>query len=288
VAASETSKSVTEPRKEAKSESLVISQPTTTSADSTKVNASQTLGEKVQGENIQPADDASREVEIKAAAGILPPNLFKPSTGATLPQGSRAIWHFEWTPVEKASQYELNVSGPDAAVPLINVKIEEPKYDYAFGSGIIYEQNSRNWVWKVRAKDAAGVWGGWSVSSRFDVEKPTFDAPIEAAVRAADGPLPPDLLAPSTAETLSQGSRAIWHFEWTPVENATQYELSVSGPNAQFPLINVKTEKPKYDHKFGRGYIAQQNKLNWTWKVRAKDAFGVWGDWSVTRVFDVK
>lgn len=83
-----------------------------------------------------------------------------------------------------------------------------------------------------------------------------------------------------------QSNKITWYFDWNDFPNAEQYHLYVIGPNAKNPVIDKDIVESEYKDE-SDGYIANKNRLNWTWKVRAM-VDGVWTDWSETRTFDVE
>ncbi|MGC9526490.1 MAG: hypothetical protein ACP5D7_13215 [Limnospira sp.] len=79
----------------------------------------------------------------------------------------------------------------------------------------------------------------------------------------------------------------IWDFDWSDCPGATQYHLYVIGENARNPVIDIDTLSQSSHREISAGYIGDRNRLNWTWKVRAK-INGEWGEWSEIRTFDVE
>ncbi len=101
----------------------------------------------------------------------------------------------------------------------------------------------------------------------------------------------PQLGLPVVGAVLDNGrtdfkDKEIWDFDWEDVPGATKYELYVIGVNATFPAINDETTTSSY-HSVDDGYITNQNRLGWKWKVRAY-ANGLWSEWSEVRSFDVE
>jgi hypothetical protein len=102
----------------------------------------------------------------------------------------------------------------------------------------------------------------------------------------------PTLISPRSGAVLDNGcsdksDEIRWTFNWRGVLGATKYHLYVKGANAQYPLINKSNlTTSNYIHKTF-GYIANQNRNNWKWKVRAY-VNGNWGGWSTERSFNVE
>lgn len=117
--------------------------------------------------------------------------------------------------------------------------------------------------------------------------KKKLDAAKEEQINLP-GPNPPALVTPTDGAVVEQGPAVTWHFEWARAENAVEYEIICFGPSASFPLVRARTPNIAYDKPFGQGQIQGNNKANWTWSVRARNATGAWGEWSRTRKFDVK
>lgn len=135
----------------------------------------------------------------------------------------------------------------------------------------------------------------------FDVGKRTppksESVAVETHAPAAPVPAPasatieaPLLETPAHGATMDNGRAdhadyQVWEFSWRPVPHASQYNLYVKNPIVQMPVINQITQDPHF-RKAGYGnYVVNQNRLGWTWKVRAFVG-GTWGPWSETRTFD--
>ena len=101
----------------------------------------------------------------------------------------------------------------------------------------------------------------------------------------------PLLVLPAVGAVLDNGrtdfkDKEIWDFDWEDVPGATKYELYVVGENAIYPAIYDETITSSY-HSVDDGYITNQNRLGWKWKVRAYSN-GLWSEWSEARSFDVE
>jgi serine/threonine protein kinase/tetratricopeptide (TPR) repeat protein len=101
----------------------------------------------------------------------------------------------------------------------------------------------------------------------------------------------PTLLKPAAGATLDNGtidgSKAkVWEFAWSAVPGATQYHLYAIGPTAKIPLINNPALASPSFRVEDKGYVGDQNRLGYRWKVRAL-VNGVWTGWSEERTFDV-
>ncbi len=104
-------------------------------------------------------------------------------------------------------------------------------------------------------------------------------------------PQAPILASPPQGATMDNGrddfkDSISWDFDWADVPGATDYQLYVIGPNALIPVINVQTNSSSY-HNVRTSYIANENRFNWTWRVRAK-VDGKWSGWSEIWQFNVE
>ena len=173
---------------------------------------------------------------------------------------------------------------------------------------------SRSWVNIFNGEDDSRIYGfcGFTESEHLDL--PWFAVPrgseppetvyIEIIDRRCDityrsnrvstePSVIPQLVSPADGAVLDNGrsdSRddIVWDFEWSKVENATEYHLHVQGGNAAFPAIDQQGITETSFHRVSSGsFINDINRLDWTWKVRAKIG-SAWGDWSEVRRFDVE
>ena len=102
----------------------------------------------------------------------------------------------------------------------------------------------------------------------------------------------PILLSPIKNSVLDNGCQdhsdiEEWYFEWFKVEGANKYQLYVIHEGATIPIINEII----YGNSFtlsDNGYIADFNRFNWIYKVRAGNQFGQWGPWSKAIYFEVE
>lgn len=103
----------------------------------------------------------------------------------------------------------------------------------------------------------------------------------------------PTLVAPDRGAILDNGrldrrDPIVWEFDWHDVPGASRYHLFVMGASAAFPAIDHSTLIPSsYRHEDRKSYIADRNRDDWRWKVRAM-VDGRWTEWSEQRTFDVE
>jgi len=112
-------------------------------------------------------------------------------------------------------------------------------------------------TWKVRAKDAAGNWSGYSALWAFTVD--------------TAGPPAPSLSSPSNGSTTGSATPTL---SWTGTSDAVSYEVRVDG------VVKTTTEATSY-------VSATLTNASHTWDVRAKDAVGNWGAFSANWTFTV-
>ena len=101
----------------------------------------------------------------------------------------------------------------------------------------------------------------------------------------------PEMVSPLEGATLDNGCTnktepIVWEFEWSACPGAQSYDLFVIGASAKYPLIDIRIPNTSYLSQ-KTGYIADQNRLEWGWKVRAMQN-DVWGEWTPVRTFDAE
>jgi hypothetical protein len=84
--------------------------------------------------------------------------------------------------------------------------------------------------------------------------------------------------------------RIVWDFDWSDVPGATQYQLSIRGPDYPIrgpfePQMDISSYQ--FLSEWG-GYYLEKYRYGWTWKVRAMDSHNWWGKWSEERNFDLE
>ena len=110
-------------------------------------------------------------------------------------------------------------------------------------------------------------------------------------VAAPPGLSPPSLISPTNGSVLDNNcqdrSDSIeWDFDWSDVSGATKYQIYVIHEGAQLPVINEIALSSSYHSSRPGSYIADANRFNWAWKVRAGNDTGQWSSWSAVRSFD--
>lgn len=113
-----------------------------------------------------------------------------------------------------------------------------------------------------------------------------------ALLQLSSVPLTPNLIFPEPSALMDNGcysvrNERVWVFGWSAIPKATSYHLYVIGANAVNPAINNPNIKSTDYIERSVGYIANQNRMGWRWKVRAM-VNGEWSNWSQERVFHVE
>src|SRR5262249_29456447 len=101
----------------------------------------------------------------------------------------------------------------------------------------------------------------------------------------------PTLVKPAAGATFENrplifSKKRVWDFGWSEVPGATRYHLYVIWEGAHVPTIHDSTlTSPSYRLE-DQGFISNENRSGWRWKVRAL-VEGTWTDWSEERRVDV-
>lgn len=101
------------------------------------------------------------------------PILLSPTDGSSLPNGcvggcNEPTWTFSWSPVTGATAYHLEVYGPSATFPDVDVAgITDATYGSA-EKGAVIPANQNGWTWRVQAQ-VNGVYQAWSRTGTFNV-----------------------------------------------------------------------------------------------------------------------
>ena len=112
---------------------------------------------------------------------ISPPQLITPVNGAVMDNGCRdrsngVTWDFDWSDVPGASAYHIRV-WKNPALPVVNkMDVATSNYQSDSPQSYIINSNLLGWRWRVRAK-RGGVWGPWSRTGVFRVERLNADCP---------------------------------------------------------------------------------------------------------------
>ena len=102
----------------------------------------------------------------------------------------------------------------------------------------------------------------------------------------------PVLLDPAANAVLDNGRTdgdddLEWRFRWSPVQDASAYQLNVAPPDGVRVAIDVVATAPHHLELRPGAYVVDGDRNGWSWSVRAR--FGTeWGPWSPARAFVVE
>ncbi|MBK9602334.1 MAG: hypothetical protein IPO36_10905 [Anaerolineales bacterium] len=121
------------------------------------------------------------------------------------------------------------------------------------------------WYWHVRAVNVNGVVGTWSAYRSFTVD--------------TNGPSAPTLSAPANAATVT-GTPA---FSWAATTTAVKYQFEYDNDADFSSPLYTSGELTTTSHTPPVMALGA-----YSWHVRAKDAAGNWGPWSLTRTITIQ
>ncbi|MCL4253599.1 MAG: hypothetical protein KJ043_07465, partial [Anaerolineae bacterium] len=157
---------------------------------------------------------------------------------------------FSWNSVSGATQYQIQIATDSGFTNIIhNHTLASTSYNYTLpGQGRYY--------WRVRANG-----GTWSSVRYFDIPSPFI----------------PLLLTPDNLAIVGNSV----DFSWSPVVNATEYQIQISTSNTfSSTLLNQTITGTSYN------YIFTQSGTRY-WRVRARVS-GTFQNWSEVRQLDVQ
>jgi len=183
------------------------------------------------------------------------PNLRSPRANTITNNTLPTFW---WTTVRGGAAYEIDFASDSAFTNLVNSEIVNGS-PYTITSPL----SDGKYFWRVRAHDIINQPGTWSSARTFTID--------------TTGPTVPVLSAPAN----NASTRRTPAFKWLSVPTAVAYEFQYDN-NADFssPTYSVtarSTFRRPPAMKIGTYY----------WHVRAKDASGNWGGWSVTSIVNI-
>jgi formylglycine-generating enzyme required for sulfatase activity len=158
---------------------------------------------------------------------------------------------FDWADIERVDSYEIFVTD---TTNLMIIQEKDVAVSYYSAATTLPD---KKYYWKIRSRDGAGNWGGWSATWSFLVD--------------THGPIPPESLIPvSVSETADNTPR----MDWEDIEDAVLYELNVM--NCLDSIVVTDTSLVNSE------YTIQTPVTDgaYFWKVRCRDRAGNWGNWS--------
>ncbi len=192
------------------------------------------------------------------------PTLQSPANAAT---GVAQPVAFDWADVANAVDYEIQIdststiSAPFTANQIVGVS-----------QASIGALPAQQLWWRVRARNAAGVFGPFSATRRFT---PAAATPTTPGTLAA-----PTLISPAADARFSSGQAIV--FDWSDIAGATNYTIQIDDQsNFSSPIVSQSTSASTYSTS------ALPVTQMW-WRVRASDASGTAGAWSSARRLEVR
>jgi len=185
-----------------------------------------------------------------------PPVLVSPTPGYYT---NDATPYLDWNGVSGANLYQVQVSANSAfsAIVYSATTTATGRTTTTLSEGIKY--------WHVRARDVDGYWGPYCSYSWFYVDTvapstPILYSPIDGFVSSDTTP----------------------YLDWSHVSGANQYQLQVSLTGSFVAtVVDIETSETAYTVN------PPLADTTYFWRVRAQDAAGNWGDWSVTEFFRI-
>jgi hypothetical protein len=149
----------------------------------------------------------------------------------------------------------------------------------------------------------------WTLLGVFVAVTMACQSPSGSKYPPSAPPTPPDysqwtpaLLSPTAGAVMDNGrmdgkDTIEWDFEWSPAPQWARYEIEVWGPHATIPVVKATVFTNERYHHSSTGYIAEQNRQGWKWKVRAgfnmvdlqnQRSWIEWRPWSAEQTIDVE
>lgn len=204
-----------------------------------------------------------------AGAELTPPVLLSPQNGEILQLAAPPNQlNLQWTSVQSATGYLLIVEGPESFGDPLEALVEPPPTGNVNFNLINLETGI--YSWSVTSLTATGT--APSAPSFFTVQTGTIGG----------GDLPaPALLLPFDSQII-RGDSALINFQWTRVQGAAKYRLSLSPPEGTF--LDVTQPESGSKVNLVLNLTSAQAGL-YDWEVVAVDAQMAAGESSPTQSF---
>jgi len=179
---------------------------------------------------------------------------------------------FTWNPVTDGITYQIQVdnlstfASPEIDIPDTGGELTYKPASPFTADGLYY--------WRVRAKNANAEFGAWSIVRYFTLD--------------TIPPVPPLLYLPADN---ASNIRAIPIFSWNASPGATAYQFRLDDSNNfSTPLVITPDGgeipgTPLSSVSYKPAGLALLKP--YFWQVRARDAAGNWGDWSIARTITI-
>ena len=194
------------------------------------------------------------------------PQLSSPSTGIVINTSTPTL---SWNAVDYGARYEVQISSDPAFISADFEKVlKSPgELSHIAAAGMA---DATKYYWRVHALNNASVAGPWSEVRNFIID--------------TTGPAAPVLNLPAVESTFI----GIPTFTWTAVAtaNAYQFQYSIDGFMTEPPVFSTSTDTPITTTSYKPTSLSTG--MVYTWRVRARDAYGNWGNWSATRWVNIQ
>lgn len=166
--------------------------------------------------------------------------------------------NLDWEPITDAVLYQVQVDDTSVSMTSLvhNYTTTDSNYTITFSDGTYY--------WHARAQDAAGNWGLWSTVWNFTVDTtapgvPSLVSPTDGSFVVIDTPL----------------------LNWTDITDATEYQVQMDDENTfNTPVRDITSITNETT-------LTTLGDETYYWQVRAIDAAGNYGQWSMNKSFTV-
>jgi hypothetical protein len=167
---------------------------------------------------------------------------------------------FSWAATATATKYEFQYDDdPGFGTPYIATDLTTTSHTPPTLTTLV------TYSWRVKAKDAAGNWGPWSLVRLVTINPPTPVAPVLT--------LPANALV--TNDTTPD-------FTWASVANGTTYEIQISTVSTFASTVQAPAASPAL--AYTATVLADGV---YYWRVRALNAALVAGPWAASRSFTI-
>lgn len=182
------------------------------------------------------------------------PTLSSPSNGSTTTDTTPS---FSWYSVSGADYYQIQV---DDSSYFTSTAVDTTTYSASYTP--TYSLSVGTYYWRVRGYDYSAGYGSWSSTWSFTIEVPS-----------------PTLYSPSNYSTATETKPT---FDWNDVSGAYSYEIQVDDSSSFYsPTISTSTYSSSYTP------TTSLSSGTYYWRVRTKDYYGNYSDWSSTWRFTV-
>ncbi len=197
------------------------------------------------------------------------------------------------TPQEIIAGETLNFS--------VDVREPGPDADLVFNArnlpeGASFFEENRIFSWTPTSDQEGQYSIEFEVCNQCAQPPPCDNQTVTISVRPSEAPEAPTLLSPLADEELDNGCDQAgdpveWAFSWSPIDNATRYQVEIRQGQALFRGLTDITQGTNWTYQCtpGQQQFCQisADLDNFNWRVRAGFMENQWGDWSLERRFRV-